>query len=82
MRYGIAYIPVLCALAYSVAGCQTRSEAAYGKSKDAYIACVNAKGAAACQGERAVMESDAAIYATSSGRPQVQSPAQTIGVYR
>jgi hypothetical protein len=66
----------------AVAACQTRSGAAYDTSKNAYVACLNAKGAAACQGERAVMEADAAVYASASGRPQVQSPNQTLGIYR
>ena len=59
----------LCAVVFT-AGCQTRSEAAYEKSKDAYVACVQAKGAASCEGEKAVMDADAHIYATASGLPQ------------
>lgn len=64
---------VLVALAaVALAGCSTRSQAAYEKSKAEYQACVQAKGASGCAGEKAVMDNDAAIYANtaiSGGRP-------------
>ena len=57
----IVALSILCATL--AAGCQNRAGYAYEKSKADYQACVQAKGAAACQGERAVMDADAQIYA-------------------
>lgn len=69
-------------LALTLAGCMTRSERDFAEAKQAYIECVQAKGAAACEGQRAVMDATAGVYASASGRPQAPSPAMTVGVYR
>jgi hypothetical protein len=68
---------VLC-----LAACETRAGRDFNQAKQAYIECVNAKGAAACEGQRAVMDATAGIYATASGRQQAPSPAVTLGVYQ
>lgn len=53
----------------AMTACDTRAGRDFKEAKAAYMACVNAKGAAACEGQRAVMETTGNIYASSSGRP-------------
>ncbi len=66
LRRVIVVVVLLGMIATAASGCQNRAGYAYEKSKADYQACVQAKGAAACSGERAVMDADAQIYASTT----------------
>jgi len=68
--------PVVALIAALLAGCATRAERNYNQAKTAYLACIREKGAPACQGELAVLNSETTILAAVT-RAQVGSAASS-----